>query len=172
MYTRTKVLSWTDFWKGILRAAIMISFLPHRAYSSLDAFCRVIYRQWISRRHLLESRPASHNTTAQAHRYFLIKLGFSTVFAIAVAFGIAVLNPVALAPALPFCALWAACPLLVYILDSKSLVWRRPKKSCTHATKFSLRTSPGRPGVIPMISWVRSPTGCRLTIIKPPWQLR
>ena len=49
-------------WQGaadeLMRALVMIAFLPHQAWLSVDAIVRVVYRRWISRHHLLEWQTA------------------------------------------------------------------------------------------------------------------
>ena len=58
-------------WQGaadeLVRAAVMIAFLPHQAWLSVDAIVRVAYRRKISGRKLLEWQPAAA-AGAQAHR--------------------------------------------------------------------------------------------------------
>lgn len=139
MYTRSNTLSWSDFGNGILRAAITIALLPQQAYLSLDALFRVIYRRLISHRHLLEWHPANLHAPSRAHKFFLYKLGIVSIAAILVVFGVFFLNPVAFASALPFCLLWAACPLIVYILNDKTLGLEAAQKKLSEADRILLR---------------------------------
>jgi len=60
-------------WQGaadeLYRALVMISFLPHQAWISVDAIARVFYRRWFSHRNLLEWTTADHaHTEAARHR--------------------------------------------------------------------------------------------------------
>ena len=59
-------------WRGaadeLVRTAVMIAFLPHQAWLSMDAIVRAVYRRRISRRQLLEWQTAEAAGT-QAHRH-------------------------------------------------------------------------------------------------------
>ncbi len=59
-------------WQGaadeLIRAVVMIAFLPHQAWLSVDAIVRVAYRRFVSRRHLLEWQTAE-SAGAQADRH-------------------------------------------------------------------------------------------------------
>ena len=59
-------------WRGaadeLVRAAVMIAFLPHQAWLSMDAIVRAVYRRKISRRQLLEWQTAEA-AGAQLHRH-------------------------------------------------------------------------------------------------------
>ena len=59
-------------WRGaadeLLRAGVMIAFLPHQAWISTDAIVRAWYRSHISHRHMLEWQTA-HAAEVQAHQH-------------------------------------------------------------------------------------------------------
>jgi len=59
-------------WRGaadeLVRTAVMIAFLPHQAWLSMDAIVRAVYRRKISRRQLLEWQTAEAAGT-QLHRH-------------------------------------------------------------------------------------------------------
>ena len=59
-------------WQGaadeLVRAVVMIAFLPHQAWLAVDAIVRVFYRRCISRRNLLEWQTAE-SAGAQADRH-------------------------------------------------------------------------------------------------------
>jgi cyclic beta-1,2-glucan synthetase len=104
-------------WQGaadeLLRAIVMLAFLPHQAWLSLDAIGKVFYRRWISRRNLLEwqTADAAHRETGRhaglTMRRLLIVSGLSLLLIAALyARG-------ALLPTAPVVALWAASPLIM-----------------------------------------------------------
>src|ERR1017187_1303608 len=59
-------------WRGaadeLLRAAVMLVFLPHQAWVAVDAIARVVYRRRVSHRNLLEWQTAE-SAGASAHRH-------------------------------------------------------------------------------------------------------
>ena len=52
------IRGWRGAFDEVVRAAVMMAFLPHQAWLSVDAIVRVLYRRWISRHHLLEWQTA------------------------------------------------------------------------------------------------------------------
>ena len=104
-------------WQGaadeLVRAAVMIAFLPHQAWQSIDAISRALYRRKVSRRNLLEWETAEA-TAERAHRY----LG-ATLRQLLVICGLSLLLMIALyakgafAPTFAFVAMWAASPALM-----------------------------------------------------------
>jgi cyclic beta-1,2-glucan synthetase len=73
-----------DGWQGsadeLIRAAIMIAFLPHQAWISVDAIARACYRSWVSRRHVLEWQTAD---AAQANADEYLRSTETQVLAVA-----------------------------------------------------------------------------------------
>jgi cyclic beta-1,2-glucan synthetase len=59
---------WTGAADELYRAIVMIAFLPHQAWISVDAIVRVFYRRFVSRRNLLEWTTADR-AHAEAHRH-------------------------------------------------------------------------------------------------------
>ena len=59
-------------WRGaadeLVRAVVMLAFLPHQAWLAVDAIARVAFRDTISHRHLLEWQTAEH-AGATAHKF-------------------------------------------------------------------------------------------------------
>ncbi len=55
------VRGWHGATDDLERMVVMISFLPHQAWISVDAICRVLYRTRISRRNLLEWQTADRS---------------------------------------------------------------------------------------------------------------
>ena len=112
----------------LVRAALSAAFLPHAAFCQLDAACKALWRRQVSRRRLLESRPA-----------FLARPGAAIVnnwrsmwFAPALAVGTAVL----LTFANPY-ALFSAAPLLLVWFLSPTLAWWISQPSRQRAPRFS-----------------------------------
>ena len=62
------VSSWQGAAGELIRATVMVAFLPHQAWLSVDAIVRALYRSTISRRHLLEWQTAE-SAGASAHRH-------------------------------------------------------------------------------------------------------
>ncbi len=107
-------------WRGaadeLVRTAIMIAFLPHQAWLSMDAIVRTIYRRKISRRQLLEwqtaeaagARPDTHQGT---RRHMLVISGLSAILMVVMrAEG-------SFARAALFLVLWTASPLILVWLS-------------------------------------------------------
>lgn len=103
-------------WQGaadeVFRAVVMIAFLPHQAWLSVDAIVRVFYRRSISRRKLLEWQTADRVKEAgRRHRN-------ATFWQLVVISGLSVLLTIVLlwkgqfAPTSLFVILWAGSPLL------------------------------------------------------------
>ncbi len=104
-------------WRGatdeLVRAGVMIAFLPHQAWLSIDAIFRVFYRRKISHRKLLEWQPAeatgkdSHLHMSSTLRQMLTISGMTVVL-------MAVLRVEgSLAPTSFFMVLWVASPLIL-----------------------------------------------------------
>ena len=103
-------------WQGaadeLVRAAVMITFLPHQAWLSVDAVVRVAYRRFISRHHLLQWQTAeSAGARANRHtrvilRQLLILSGLSLLLMMVM------YAEHALAPTSAFLALWVVSPAL------------------------------------------------------------
>ena len=67
----------------LMRAAVLLAFLPHQAWLSVDAIVRVIYRRSISRHHLLEWQTADSAARVQSDlsstmRHMLVVYGFAS----------------------------------------------------------------------------------------------
>ena len=107
------VRGWHGAADELIRAIVMIAFLPHQAWLSVDAIVRVIYRRFVSRHHLLQWQTAeSAGTQVDRHtrvilRQTLIIAGLSVLL-----MGILYAEH-AFAPTSVFLALWIASPALV-----------------------------------------------------------
>lgn len=128
-----------DLFLSLLRSVITTSVLPYEALYSLDAIIRVAYRRLVSRRNLLQWITFGYGNRAmrRSHIYFIIQLGCLTIFAILVYLLVVYAEPQDMLLALPFCILWAAAPVIVYIIDIPIEI--RPDKSLSQNDKEFLR---------------------------------
>ncbi len=104
-------------WRGasdeLIRALVMLAFLPHQAWLALDAIARVIYRRGISHRNLLEWQTAesagasAHKHAASTYRQMMVICGFSFFLVILLRFQHASLASSA------FVGLWALSPVVM-----------------------------------------------------------
>jgi cyclic beta-1,2-glucan synthetase len=107
------VRGWHGAADELVRAIVMIAFLPHQAWLSVDAIVRVIYRRFVSRQHLLQWQTAeSAGTQVDRHtrvirRQTLIIAGLSLLLT-----GVLYAQH-AFAPTSLFLALWIASPGLM-----------------------------------------------------------
>lgn len=108
----------SDFLLGQLRelkkSLISLIVLPHQAYTSLSAFLKVIYRRWISHRHLLE-----WSTAAKSHRgeSNFFQLALISVLAIPLAILLFFHSPRTLFYSIPISLLWLIAPIVVHYLN-------------------------------------------------------
>ena len=103
-------------WQGaadeVVRAVVLIAFLPHQAWLSVDAIARVFYRRSVSRRKLLEWQTADRVREA-GHRH-----RNATFWQLVVISGLSAPLTIVLlvkgqfAPTAVFVILWAGSPLL------------------------------------------------------------
>jgi cyclic beta-1,2-glucan synthetase len=107
------VRGWQGAADDLIRAVVMVSFLPHQAWISVDAIARVFYRCRISHRNLLEWQTAERaRVLARRH----LDATFSQMVAIAAfSLSLSLLLAVkgALVPTSAFIGLWAVSPLLM-----------------------------------------------------------
>jgi len=98
--------------EDIQRIFVHLALMPHQAWLSVDAIARVLYRQWISRRNLLEWQTADAVSSSGKHlskslRETLYIAGASLLL-------IAILSVTGnVVQALPFLLLWASGPLVI-----------------------------------------------------------
>lgn len=112
----------TQSWRGaadeLVRAAIMIAFLPHQAWLSIDAIARVAYRRRFSRRKLLEWLPADHVTDGGVSRVDTTQLQVWVISGVSVLLMLIVGVKGALAPTSLFLGLWFISPLILVWISS------------------------------------------------------
>ena len=104
-------------WQGaadeLIRAVVMIAFLPHQAWLSADAIVRVMYRRFISRHFLLQWQTAE-NAGAQADRHVRVILRQLIVISgLALLLTIVLFVEHAFAPTSVFLGLWVVSPALM-----------------------------------------------------------
>jgi hypothetical protein len=123
-YLHGSIRGWRGAFDEVVRAAVMLAFLPHQAWLSMDAIVRVVYRRWISHHHLLEwqttdSASRSQSALSSTMRHMLVVYGF------AVALMIVMRVQNAFAPTAFFLGLWALSPLLMHWLSRPARDSRR-----------------------------------------------
>jgi cyclic beta-1,2-glucan synthetase len=107
------VRAWRGAADDLLRAVVMISFLPHQAWLAVDAIARVYYRSRISHRKMLEwqtaegARALAHYHMDATFRQMLTISGLSAGLAIVLGL------KGAFAPTVAFVGLWALSPLVM-----------------------------------------------------------
>src|SRR6185295_16506342 len=105
---------WGDFRTNTAQLALSFVFLPHQAWMMCDAIVRAIYRQLISRKHLLEwvsaaeAEKSLRDDLASFVRFMLPALVL-TLIALALTAG---LRPSALPVMGPLGAAWLLSPLI------------------------------------------------------------
>ncbi|HTW67790.1 MAG TPA: glucoamylase family protein [Bryobacteraceae bacterium] len=108
-------------WRGaadeLLRAAVMIAFLPHQAWLAIDAIARVTYRRKVTHRRLLEWETAEaaakdvNRRTTSTLRQMLVISGVSVILMIVL--GV----KGAFAPTSAFLLLWFTSPAILIWLS-------------------------------------------------------
>ena len=111
------VIGWRGAHDDLLRALVLVTFLPHQALVSADAIGRVFYRQWVSRRHLLEWQTAER--AAEDSRLHLSATMRQMVGISACSLVLTLLLAAhhAFVPVSIFVILWIASPGLLYWLS-------------------------------------------------------
>ncbi len=115
-YMQRSILGWRGAFDEAIRAAVMLAFLPHQAWLSVDAIARVAYRRAVSHRHLLEWQTAESVSRTRFHftstmRHMLVVSGCSLLLMIVM--GI----EGAFAPTAGFLGLWALSPAFMQWLS-------------------------------------------------------
>jgi cyclic beta-1,2-glucan synthetase len=104
-------------WQGaadeLIRAVVMIAFLPHQAWLSVDAIVRVMYRRFISRHHLLQWQTAENAGAQVDHHLRVILRELVIISALSVLLMGVLFAEHAFAPTSVFLALWVFSPALM-----------------------------------------------------------
>ena len=107
------VRGWRDAADELLRASIMLAFLPHQAWISADAILRACYRRYISHRHTLEWQTAEAAEVHSHHHSDHTRNQFIVVAAASLLLTVAVVARGTFAPSSEFVVLWALSPLVL-----------------------------------------------------------
>ncbi|MCC7633985.1 cyclic beta 1-2 glucan synthetase [Stenotrophomonas rhizophila] len=99
----------------LLRAAINLACLPYEAFFSVSAIVRTLWRQWVTRRSLLQWNPSSEveRVLGQGVAAEFGSMWPTALFAVAVAALLASRQPASLWVAVPFLLLWLCSPVLM-----------------------------------------------------------
>lgn len=103
-----------DFTLGALQSTFFVTFLAHQAWLMVDAVARALYRQFISRRRLLEwTTAAKSNEDAQFDtRALWMQIAASAGFVFVTGIIVAFVGHYAWLIAAPFAALWVFSPVV------------------------------------------------------------
>jgi len=115
---------WLAYFRGVAsdaglslgRVFLMLALLLHIALVNLDAIVRVLVRRLVTRRGLLEwtSAAAAEHGQARTILDYWGRMWLAPVAAVAMLLIVALLQPAALAPALPIAGLWVLSPFLAF----------------------------------------------------------
>ncbi len=114
------VESWHGAADQLIRALVVIAFLPHQAWLSLDAIVRAVYRSKISRRNLLEWQTADATGLRAQMQMNSTLRQMLIIAALSIALLIALAAKGAFLPTFAFVLLWAASPALMIWLGLPS----------------------------------------------------
>ena len=124
-----RIRGWQGAADDLVRALVMMAFLPHQAWLAMDAIVRVTFRRWVSRRLLLEWQTAegaakvvdkdARGRISATMRHLLIVSALSALLLLFLHARGAIL------PTAPFVALWIASPGVMYWLALPSSSARR-----------------------------------------------
>jgi cyclic beta-1,2-glucan synthetase len=129
-----------DGWQGAggdaARAAVMIAFLPHQAWLSVDAIVRALYRSRFSHRHTLEWQTADAIETNAAEHIGSVQRQVLIIAAVSVLLLVFLATRHDLVPAAAFVCLWIGSPLLFFSLSQPA---RRAKFQPSEQDELYLR---------------------------------
>ncbi len=119
-----------SFRRDVVHAVAEAAMLPHIAFITLSAIFRVIYRLFISHRHLLEwgsAQVARHEAKIQRKILFLYLLSVS-LLAVMLCWMVDSSVPENLIIAAPFTLLWFLSPFIGWLLTSLKSPEKKPEK--------------------------------------------
>jgi len=120
----------------LVRAALALAFLPHRAWMDADAVVRGLWRRDVSRRKLLEQRPSALARASSALENNWRTMWFAPLLAVGAAVLLTFANPYALFATAPLLLVWFLSPVLAWWVSQPS---RRGMRLAKGQTRF-LRT--------------------------------
>ena len=104
-------------WRGagdeLLRASVMVAFLPHQAWIAADAVVRAWYRSNVSRRHMLEWQTAEAAEVHAQHHGNTTRTQMLLVSGASLFLALVLTARGTLAPSSGFLVLWALSPLIL-----------------------------------------------------------
>jgi cyclic beta-1,2-glucan synthetase len=124
-----RLRGWREEMETVLaRAVLQLSFAAHEAFQMVDAIAITIVRLAVTQRRLLqwETAAASANRAAglaarAGTRLFWLEMAASPVVALGGLALVWLVRPSALPAALPVLALWAAAPLIAFVLSQPTV---------------------------------------------------
>ena len=111
------VIGWQGAWDEVLRAIVMIAFLPHQAWIAADAVWKVGYRKLVSRKRLLEWQTAERAASDSRLHMSSTMRQMAFISAGSALLMIVLLAEKVFAPVVVFVAAWVASPALLYWLN-------------------------------------------------------
>jgi cyclic beta-1,2-glucan synthetase len=111
------VVGWKGAYDEILRALVMMAFLPHQAWLATDAIARVAYRRLVSRRHLLEWQTAEHAASDSRLHVSATMRQMIAISACSLLLTLVLAWRHAYVPSSVFVVLWILSPVLLYGLS-------------------------------------------------------
>jgi cyclic beta-1,2-glucan synthetase len=119
---------WGDARTNAVQVALSFTFIAHQACLMTDAVLRTLYRQLVSRRHLLEWTTAAQSeqgSAADAKDYFRF-MWPAVAVAFVAAVGLLLLRPPVFAFAAPLLLAWALSPLVAHRMSRRPSSARKP----------------------------------------------
>ena len=101
----------------LIRSAVLTAFLPHQAWLAVDAITRACYRQYVSRRHLLEWQTAEETERDAGRHVNSTVRQMSVTAALSAVLMVVLYHWHRLLPTAGFPALWMMSPLLLIWLS-------------------------------------------------------
>ena len=144
----------------VVRAALATAFLPHRAWIDIDALARGLWRRDVSRRRLLELRPAwLARLVREGHALenHWRAMWFAPLLAVGTAVLLTFANPYALFATAPLLLVWFLSPVLAWWTSQPARRGMRLAKGQTlflrtlarRSWAFFERHGPGKNGLVP-----------------------
>lgn len=118
---------------ALARAALSVAFLPHTAWIGVDALVRGLWRRDVTRRQLLELRPATLARTSRALDNNWRAMWFAPLLAVGSALLLTFANPYALFATAPLLLVWFLSPVLAWWFSQPA--WRGVRLGSTQ-TQF------------------------------------
>jgi len=117
---------WAETVAKIQQISLMTAFLPAIAYTQVDAICRTLYRQFVSKKNLLEWVTFTQVESTRKEALRLVEfVGPGPIFSVILAVAIKYSHSGAYAVAFPFLLAWFANPLISFWLSKKENTdWR------------------------------------------------